>query len=619
MGPPTRPVSPGGLKVCVKCIDEFEGYFHDELASSTALTSDGFYRTGDIGEQLREGVIRIVDRKAHIVKLATGKFCSLEEVDEQVAAAHPAVEQVCALELRGRIVAVVHAPTAVGPLPWLGVPHVCTTEPFTAANGLLTPSLKLCRRAVRERHAADLEALAAAAAEGGDLVARWLAAWRQGRCDGDVDDTLPLASLGVGSVQFARLAGELGVPVHAVAAARTLADLKVLAAAHSTAERHSLPGLTTARTDFEAFVRRGAALRAAAALGEASAAALPSPPTLGVAKVVLVTGATGHIGREFAELLASRGFEVTRAARSLGFDISSPRFGLSEEAYSALAARCDAVVHCAAVVNWSLSYDALRGANVEGTWNVVEFCHAGGRGEIPLLFVGSGAGWPECPALSEWLEECDSPYMMSKLVSEAMVHVACQRAVVVRPGLVVWHSVTGAHRDDDAVSRVLRAACASEIFWTDDAGDMMDGMNVDTLCELAWALFERGRPEVYSLRGAFPVRSLASALDDIAVASSVRLVRYEEWYETMSRQCAADATHPMVPLLPHLDSRCPPFASPAPLVELLSKRCLDALGPTMASRALAGAGGMVAFAAELRRRLAPAAAAGKRASTTSCG
>ena len=66
---------------------------------------------------------------------------------------------------------------------------------------------------------------------------------------------------------------------------------------------------------------------------------------------VLVTGATGHIGRHFCELIESKGVGTVRVSRALGFDISLPMFGLAEARYRELRAECDAVVHCAAVVN----------------------------------------------------------------------------------------------------------------------------------------------------------------------------------------------------------------------------------------------------------------------------
>mmetsp|Transcript_144388 Transcript_144388/g.462598 ORF Transcript_144388/g.462598 Transcript_144388/m.462598 type:complete len:388 (+) Transcript_144388:1202-2365(+) len=370
---------------------------------------------------------------------------------------------------------------------------------------------------------------------------------------------------------------------------RTLADLRDLSS--STARGRDVAAV---RADFERL--RALPLHRA----PASSSAAPFSES----KVVLVTGASGHVGYHFCELLETRGVRVVRAARSLGYDLSLPNFGLSDVAYGQLALECDAVVHCAAIVNWSLGYEALRSSNVEGTWNVIEFCFRGTGGEKPLLFVGSGAGWPERVACMDWLEECDSPYMMSKLTSEALVQVRCDRAVVVRPGLVVWHSTSGAHKAADALPRVVDAACIANSIWMPEDGDnLLEGMNVDSFCVAALALFERGGPEVYSLQGAFPLSALADALDESSGRGPLRREAYADWHSAASKLCQSDPSHPLAPLLPHLDSTCAPFGSPAAQEALLSERCQVALGEEH-SRRVVRTVGSEAFVAAVRKRCA---------------
>lgn len=60
-------------------------------------------------------------------------------------------------------------------------------------------------------------------------------------------------------------------------------------------------------------------------------------------------------------------------------DFSLPRCGLSGEAWDALAARADAIVHCGALVNMVLPYAALRPANIEGVKEMVRLACAGRR------------------------------------------------------------------------------------------------------------------------------------------------------------------------------------------------------------------------------------------------
>ncbi len=51
----------------------FLGYWNNEEATGEAFTEDGFFKTGDIVEEVAEGFIRIIDRKKGIMVLDTGK------------------------------------------------------------------------------------------------------------------------------------------------------------------------------------------------------------------------------------------------------------------------------------------------------------------------------------------------------------------------------------------------------------------------------------------------------------------------------------------------------------------------------------------------------------------
>ena len=62
------------------------------------------------------------------------------------------------------------------------------------------------------------------------------------------------------------------------------------------------------------------------------------------------------------------------------------RFGLSNEMYSLLAMRCDAIVHAAAEVNMLKPAVALSPTNVGGTSHVLAFAALGG---LPLLFTST--------------------------------------------------------------------------------------------------------------------------------------------------------------------------------------------------------------------------------------
>ena len=58
----------------------FKGYFKNEKETKEALTDDGWFKTGDIGEFNKNGHLRIIDRKKNLVKTLNGEYIALEKV-----------------------------------------------------------------------------------------------------------------------------------------------------------------------------------------------------------------------------------------------------------------------------------------------------------------------------------------------------------------------------------------------------------------------------------------------------------------------------------------------------------------------------------------------------------
>ena len=58
----------------------FQGYFDNEAETKEALTEDGWFKTGDIGEFDKNGHLRMVDRKKNLVKTLNGEYIALEKV-----------------------------------------------------------------------------------------------------------------------------------------------------------------------------------------------------------------------------------------------------------------------------------------------------------------------------------------------------------------------------------------------------------------------------------------------------------------------------------------------------------------------------------------------------------
>lgn len=78
-------------EVCIRSIANFNGYWENEEATQAAFTSDGYFRTGDIGYLDEDGYLFIVDRKKDII-IRGGENISCPEV-EAAAYEHDAVAE----------------------------------------------------------------------------------------------------------------------------------------------------------------------------------------------------------------------------------------------------------------------------------------------------------------------------------------------------------------------------------------------------------------------------------------------------------------------------------------------------------------------------------------------
>ncbi|RDW60039.1 long-chain-fatty-acid-CoA ligase-like protein [Coleophoma crateriformis] len=58
-----------------------EKYYENEEETAAALTPDGWFKTGDIGEWDKNGHLKIIDRKKNLVKTLNGEYIALEKLE----------------------------------------------------------------------------------------------------------------------------------------------------------------------------------------------------------------------------------------------------------------------------------------------------------------------------------------------------------------------------------------------------------------------------------------------------------------------------------------------------------------------------------------------------------
>lgn len=178
-------------EITVKGPSVFAGYFNNEQMTREAFTEDGYFKTGDIGHIDDEGYLHITDRKKEMFKTSGGKYVA-PQVIENLAKASKFIEQImvvgegekmpCALiqpdfnfvknwaerkgyQLGDQPEQVVKSPELIARIgkeidylntklgSWEQIKRFeLTPDVWSIESGQLTPTLKLKRKAVKEKY-----------------------------------------------------------------------------------------------------------------------------------------------------------------------------------------------------------------------------------------------------------------------------------------------------------------------------------------------------------------------------------------------------------------------------------------------------------------------------------
>ncbi|XP_041485276.1 long-chain-fatty-acid--CoA ligase 1-like [Lytechinus variegatus] len=184
-------------EVCVKGPNVFKGYYKNKEKTDEALDADGWLHTGDIGQWLPNGTLKIIDRKKHIYKLAQGEYVAPEKIEtvitrsgliaqafvygeslksSNVAIIVPdedqiqkyadanhisgSIEDLCKNQkIRDAIRTELSNVSNAGNLCGFEKVREFSLQPeqFSIENGLLTPTMKNKRVAIKERYQAEID------------------------------------------------------------------------------------------------------------------------------------------------------------------------------------------------------------------------------------------------------------------------------------------------------------------------------------------------------------------------------------------------------------------------------------------------------------------------------
>jgi long-chain acyl-CoA synthetase len=172
----------------------FKGYWKKEKETAEVFTSDGWFKTGDIGNIDKDGFLSITDRKKELLKTSGGKLIAPQPIENKLKA-NALVSHAALVGDKHKFASVLISPNVAALEAWAKGHGIATTdhaalvkdtkvvkayqeivdkvnaglanfesmkrmsvvpEEWSVENGALTPSLKLKRRVVEQRYAKEI-------------------------------------------------------------------------------------------------------------------------------------------------------------------------------------------------------------------------------------------------------------------------------------------------------------------------------------------------------------------------------------------------------------------------------------------------------------------------------
>ena len=160
----------------------FAGYYGQEEQTRETFTDDGWLKTGDVGELDEDGYLSIVDRKKELIINAAGKNMSPSNIESTLKAAGPLIGSAVVIGDRRPYNVALIVPDPDAAAAFDGSLEDAIAEAVETANARLskveqikrhtvleddwepggdelTPTMKLKRKPIAEKYAAEIEAL----------------------------------------------------------------------------------------------------------------------------------------------------------------------------------------------------------------------------------------------------------------------------------------------------------------------------------------------------------------------------------------------------------------------------------------------------------------------------
>jgi len=240
------------------------------------------------------------------------------------------------------------------------------------------------------------------------------------------------------------------------------------------------------------------------------------------ARTILVTGASGVVGRAIVEQLTGQqvialvheSHGELPASELHACDMRRERLGLDLRTWEDLARRVEVVVHSAALTEWGMPAAAYEGINVEGTRRVIELAR---RAEAPLHYVGTSFVRAIERGGAERLRPGNvvKSYIASKLAAERLLAGSGVPHSIFRPTNLIGDSASGASLRPQIVQAVSDWICRGKApFLPAHPGNLIDVVPLDTLAlAVANAAVEDDVGRLYWVAGGAGAPSAAEVIE----------------------------------------------------------------------------------------------------------
>lgn len=153
-------------------------------------------------------------------------------------------------------------------------------------------------------------------------------------------------------------------------------------------------------------------------------------------------------------------------------DLSKDMLGLDNHEWEYLSKSIDTIIHCGASVNWISSYDELRSTNICGTVYLLKLSNYNIK--KGFIYISSAITYHDNNKLKSMYDMLqENHYSLTKWVSESLVLKSMEKGIkgiIIRPGMITSHSITGASNSNDFMSRIIKGVIMMGSYYDNKKG-----------------------------------------------------------------------------------------------------------------------------------------------------